>query len=145
MPKDDVAQPRKLIAFAFWELRRLLLAISGDWIVDFRAMALLVLTEFCVIFSALEFGSITSGRRLIPPGHSDAMVLVLFLAITITALNQFAVSHENHWKQYESEFEGYSKLTKAIGIVVMAVLPPLSGATAIWLTGAMVALPRQVG
>jgi predicted RNA binding protein YcfA (HicA-like mRNA interferase family) len=69
MPKDDVAQPRKLIVFAFWELRRFLLAISGDWVVDFRAMALLALTQFSIIFSALEFGSIVLGRRLIPTGQ----------------------------------------------------------------------------
>jgi hypothetical protein len=142
MPKDDVAQPRKLIVFAFWGLRRFLLAISGDWVVDFRAMALLALTQFSIIFSALEFGSIVLGRRLIPTGHPDAIVFVLFLAITITALNQYAVSYKNHWKLYEREFDGYSELTKAIGIVVMAVLPVLSGAMAIWLTGAMVGLPH---
>lgn len=100
------------------------------------------LWRFALFFSALEFGSIVLGRRLIPTGHPDAMVFVLFLAITVTALNQYAVSHKNHWKQYEREFDGYSKLTKAIGIVVMAVLPVVSGAMAIWLTGAMVGLPR---
>jgi hypothetical protein len=28
---------RRILAFAFWEFRRILLAISGDWLLDFRA------------------------------------------------------------------------------------------------------------
>jgi len=134
--------PRKLLVFAFWGLRKGLLAISGDWVVDFRAMTLLIFTQFSVVFSALEFGSIVLGRRLITAGHPDAMVFVLFLASTITAPNRYAVSYKNHWKQYEREFDAYSKFAKTIGIVVMTVLPILAGGTAIWLAGAMVGLPR---
>ena len=135
-------QLRKLIAFAFWALRSFLLAISGDWVVDFRTMTLLVFTQFSVIFSTLEFGSIVLGHRLIPAGHLDAMVFVLFLAITLTALNRYAVSYKSHWKQYEREFAGYTKFTRAVGMLVMAVLPVLAGATAIWLTTGMAELPR---
>jgi hypothetical protein len=133
---------RKLIAFAFWELRRILLAISDDWVLDFRAMSILVLTQFSLVFGALELGSIVTGHRLIPAGHPDALVFVLFLAILITALNRYAVSYKNYWKQYEHEFNGYPKFTRAFGMFVMAVLPPLAGGTAIWLTAGMAGLPR---
>ena len=105
-------------------------------------MTLLVLTQFSVIFSALEFGSIVLGHRLIPARHLDAMVFVLFLAITITALNRYAVSYKNHWKQYEREFDGYSKFTRVVGMLVMAALPALAGATAIWLTTGVAELPH---
>jgi hypothetical protein len=45
-------QPRKLLVFAFWELRRILLAISEDWLLDFRAMSILVITQVSSIHSA---------------------------------------------------------------------------------------------
>jgi len=38
-------QPRKVLAFAFWELRRVLNVISDDSWVEFRAMSLLVCTQ----------------------------------------------------------------------------------------------------
>jgi hypothetical protein len=134
-------QPRKLLAFAFWEFRRALIAISGSWLLDFRAMSLLVITQICLILSLLEVGSIILGRRLIPAGQPVATLFALCCAITITALNLYAV-YKNHWKQYEREFETYSTFIKAIGCIVMIVLLGLAGTTAVWLTAAMASLPN---
>jgi hypothetical protein len=133
---------RRILAFAFWEFRRILLAISGDWLLDFRAMSLLVCTEICVVLSALEFGSTIFGHRLIPASEPGVVLFALCWAITITALNLYAVSHKNHWKQYEREFDGYSRFIKVIGGLVMIMLLGLAGAASVWLTAAMVTLPR---
>jgi hypothetical protein len=108
-------QSRKLVAFAFWEFRRTLVAISGDWLLDFRAMSLLVITQICLILSVLEFGSIILGRRLIPASMPGATLFALCFAIAIAVLNLYAVSYNNHWKQYEREFEGYSTFIKTLG------------------------------
>ena len=137
-----MVQPRKLLVFAFWEFRRILLAISGDTLLDFRAMSLLVFTQACVLLSALEFGSIMLGRRLIPTNELGITAFVLFWTITITAVNHYAVSYKNHWKRYEREFDGYSNVTKAMGWLVMIIMLVLGSTTAIWLTAGVKALPR---
>jgi hypothetical protein len=137
-----LVQPRKLLVFAFWEFRLAIIAISGDWLVDFRAMGLLVCTQICLIFSLLEYGSIMLGRRLIPANQPDVTLLSLFCAIAITTLNVYAITYKDHWKKYRHEFDAYSKLLKILGCILMIVLLGLGAATSIWLAAKMVVLPR---
>jgi len=134
-------RPRKIFAFAFWEFRRILAAIAGDTLLDFRAMSLLVFTQACLLLSAFEFGSVMLGYRLIPVGQPGVTAFVLFWTVTITAVNLYAVSYKNHWKQYEREFNAYSAFIKNIGCFVIVLLLGLAGTTAIWLTAAVKALP----
>jgi hypothetical protein len=51
------------------------------------------------------------------------------------------VQHKNRWKQFEHEFEGYSKLAKTIGGIVMLALPFLTLVALIWTGKAMAPLP----
>jgi len=104
-----VIQTRKLLAFSFWEFRRILLAVSGDWLVDFRAMVLLAVTQACVAFCALELGELSLGRRLIPGSEPGVTVFELIFALAIAAVNHYAISRKAYWKRYEREFDGYSK------------------------------------
>ena len=82
------------------------------------------------------------GHRLIPASEPGVALFALCWAITITALNLYAVNYKNHWKQYEREFDAYSKFIKFIGCPVMIMLMGLAGSTSVWLTAAMVTLPR---
>jgi hypothetical protein len=133
---------RKLLAFSFWEFRRILLAVSGDWLLDFRAMALLAFTEICVVLIALELGSMALGHRLIPGSEQAVTAFGWILALAITAINHYAVSHKDHWKRYEREFDGYSKTIKSIGWLVMITMLVAAGTTAVWLTAVVRVLPR---
>jgi hypothetical protein len=135
-------RPRKLVAFAFWEFRRAIFAISGDWLLDFRAMGLLVITQTCLVLSMLEFGSIVLGHRLIPASQPGATLIALCCAISIAALNLYAVSHKDHWKRYEREFEAYSTFTKTVGCLAVIVLLGLAGTTSVWLTATVATLPH---
>lgn len=119
-----------------------MIAISGDWALDFRALSLLVCTQICVILSALELGSMMLGRRLIPASQPGVTLFALCWAMAIAGLNIYAIGYKNHWRQYEREFEAYSNSVKTIGCLVMVVLLGLAGATSVWLTSTMVALPR---
>ena len=79
--------PSKMLAFAFWELRRILNAISDDGWADWRAMALLICTQAGLVFSVLGLGSVILGRRLIPTHEPETTVLGVLLAVAITAIN----------------------------------------------------------
>jgi hypothetical protein len=68
-------QPRKLLAFAFWELRGVLNAISPDGWVDWRAMGLLVCTQVGLILNFFGIASILLRHSLIP---THGFVLTLF-------------------------------------------------------------------
>jgi hypothetical protein len=138
----DVNQTRKLFVFSLWEFRRILLAISDDWLLDFRAMSLLVVTQTCLVLSALELGELTFGRRLIPSGEPGATAFALCFALAITAFNYYAISRENYWKQYEPEFDRYSNTIKTIGWLILITMLVIAGSMAIWLIAAVKALPR---
>jgi len=125
-------QPRKVLAFAFWELRRVLNAISDDSWVEFRAMSLLVCTQMGLILNFLGIASILLKRSLIPTHGLGATLFIAFLAAAITALNYYGVQHKSRWKQFEGEFDGYSKSIKFVGCLVMIVLPILTGVTMSW-------------
>jgi hypothetical protein len=80
-------------------------------------------------------------HRLIPIGQPGVTVFVVFWGIAIAAFNHYVIGYRNHWKQYEREFNAYSKLTRGIAVVVMTLLPVLAGVAAICLAGAMASLP----
>ena len=122
-------QLRKLIAFAFWELRRILNAFAGDSWLDFRAMALLVCTQVALLLSLFGTASILTRSSLLPPQGLASAFFGLVLAATVSALNYYGIQYKDRWKQFESEFDGYSKSRKAIGGLVMIVLPILAPMT----------------
>jgi amino acid transporter len=125
-------QPRKVLAFAFWELRRVLNAISDDSWLEFRAMSLLVCTQMGLILNFLGIVSILLKRSFIPTHGLGQTLFIALLAAAITALNYYGVQYKNRWKQFEGEFDGYSKSIKAIGGFIVIVLPILTGAAMSW-------------
>jgi hypothetical protein len=133
-------QPRKILAFAFWELRRILNAISDDSWIEFRAMSLLVCTQMGLILNFLGIASILLKRSFIPTHGLEQTLLIAFLATAITALNYYGVQYKSRWKQFEGEFDGYSKSTKTAGCLVMIVLPILTGAAMGWTAATMARL-----
>jgi hypothetical protein len=135
--------PRKLLAFAFWELRRILSAISDDGgSLDWRAMGLLGMTQVGLILSLFELSSLMLGRSLFPARGLDSVLFCLLLAGTIQASNNYALRYDQRLKTFEREFEQYSTLRKTIGCVVMILLPPLTIATTIWGGVAVSRLPH---
>jgi hypothetical protein len=133
--------PRKVLAFAYWELRRTIIAISGNEWADSRAMALLVLIVIGLTLITLNFCSFIAGRELIPLHGSRSTIFVLGVPAIIVVWLVFEVQHKNRWKQYEHEFEGYSKPARTIGGVVMVALPFLMLAALIWTGKKMAQLP----
>jgi hypothetical protein len=127
-----IRQLRKVFAFAFWELRRVLNAISDDSWVEFRAMSLLVCTQMGLILNFLGIASILLNRSFIPTHGLGETFFIPFLAAAVTALNYYGVQYKDGWKQFEGEFDGYSKSTKTIGCLVMIVLPVLTAAAMSW-------------
>lgn len=133
-------QLRKLIAFAFWELRRILNAIAGDDWLDFRAMALLVCTQMGLVLSLFGAASILTRCSLLPPQGLALTFFNLFLAATVSAANYYGIQYKDRWRQFESEFNKYSKSRKAIGGIVMIVLPILAIVAAVWVASKMAQL-----
>jgi hypothetical protein len=56
------------------------------------------------------------------------IIFTAFLAAVVTALNYCGVQYKDRWKQFEGEFDGYPKSMKAVGCLVIIVLPILTGA-----------------
>lgn len=133
-------QLRKLIAFAFWELRRILNAIAGDAWLDFRAMALLVCTQIGFVLSLLGTVSILTRRSLLPPQGLASTFFNLFLAATVSVVNYYGIQYKDRWKRFESEFNAYSKSRKAVGGLVIMVLPILAIVSAVWVASKMAQL-----
>jgi hypothetical protein len=125
-------RPRKLLAFAYWELRRTIIAISGKEWADGRAMALLVLIAVGLTLTALSVCSIIVGREVIPLHGLGSIIFIVGMPAIIVAFLNFEVKHKNRWKQFEREFEGYSKFTRTIGGIVMIALPFITIAAMIW-------------
>jgi hypothetical protein len=133
-------QPRKVLAFAFWELRRVLNAISGDGWVEWRAMSLLVCTQVGLILTVFGIASILLRRSFIPTHGMGLMLFGVFLAAVVTAINYYEVQHKDRWRQFEGEFDGYSTATKTIGCLVMVVLPVLTVVAMGWTAAIMARL-----
>jgi hypothetical protein len=134
--------PRKLLAFAFWELRRTIIAISGKEWADGRAMALLTLIVTGLTLNTMSLCSIIVGRELIPLHGLGSVIFTLGVPAIIVVWLVFEVRHKNRWKQFEPEFESYSTLTKTIGGIVMITLPFFTLATTIWSGVTMARLPQ---
>jgi hypothetical protein len=135
-------RPRKLLAFAYWELRRMIVTISGKEWADGRAMALLVLIVIGLTFTTLSLCSLIVGRVLIPLEGPGSIIFTLGVPAIIVGWLSFEVRHKNRWKQFEREFESYSKLTRTIGGVVMITLPFITLAATIWSGATMARLPH---
>jgi len=136
-----LVQPRKVLAFAFWELRRILCAISDDGWADWRAMGLLVCTQIGLVLNIFALASVISGHRLIPTHGIELTAFAVSLSVVITATNYYAVRFENRWKHFEREFERYPKLIQRLGCVVMIALPLLTAAAMVWSAATMARLP----
>lgn len=134
--------PRKLLAFAYWELRRIISAISDPWLLDWRAMTFLGGIEVGLILCLFEFGSLLLGRSLIPARGSHTVLFCVVLVGTVARVNYYAIQHEHRWKTFEREFEQYSALRKTIGCVVMIALSFLTFAAMAWAASAMLRLPH---
>jgi hypothetical protein len=133
-------QLRKALAFAFWELRRTLTAISGDGWVEWRAMSLLVCTEVGLILNLFGIASILLKRSLIPTHGLVLAFFGVFLAAAVTAGKYYGVQYKDRWKRFENEFDSYSKSRKTIGCLVMIMLPVLTAAAMSWTAATMARL-----
>jgi hypothetical protein len=132
----------KVLAFAFWELRGILRAISDDKSVDWRAMGILICTQIAVIMSVFAIASVMLGRRIIPGSGPTLTLFGVLLSATVTAINYYAVWYEKRWKSFEREFESYSVLVRRFGGVVVIALPIMTIAGIAWLVGIVAQLPE---
>ena len=135
-----ILQPQKALAFAFWELRRVLIAISGDGWVELRAMSLLVCTQVGLILSLFGIASISLKRSFIPTHGLGLTLFGVLVATAVTALNYYGVQYKDRWKHFENEFNGYSKSVKTIGCLVVIALPILTAAAMSWTAATMARL-----
>jgi len=65
----------------------------------------------------------------------------VLVSSAITAFNYYVVRYKNKWKQFDSEFESYSKLTQNISGVAMIILTLLTAAALVWLAASVARLP----
>jgi hypothetical protein len=124
---------RKLLAFVFWGLRRVLTAIGGDYGLDWRASTLLVCTEVGLVLCLLGIASIVLGRSFIPASGLRLTYFGVFLVGGVSLLNYYELQYQDKWKQFEREFNGYSRSRKTIGCVVVVMLPILTAAAMSWI------------
>jgi hypothetical protein len=136
-----VIGPAKLLAFAYLALRKVLWTISDDRSVDWRAMGLLICTQIGLVLCILEFASVIEGRRLLPAQGPRLVQFAVLVSSAITAFNYYVVRYKNKWKQFDSEFESYSKLTQNISGVAMIILTLLTAAALVWLAASVARLP----
>lgn len=116
-------------------------AISNDGSVEWRAMCLLVCTQIGIVLNILGFVSVVLGRRFITAPSPAATMFCIVLAVGVTAYTYYAVRYKNTWRFFEPEFEGYSKLVKRIGGIVMIALPVLLIAGMGWSASILRRLP----
>jgi hypothetical protein len=132
----------KLLAFSFWELRRLFVAIYDDGWADFKAMAFLICAQAALVVTFFDIASLVLGHKVSPrPGLAQNCFMVAMSAV-IVAANYFSVQYNAKWRRFEAEFEGYSPFVRVCGCVVVAIIVLASFISMIFLGAAVSHLPR---
>ncbi len=130
-------QPLKWFSFAYWELSRLFKAIYDDGWAEWKAMAILICAEICMIMGVYGFISLLIGHRLL---HATSLLLRVFGIIVVLAIiagNYYTLLSGNRWSRFEAEFESYSRATQVTGCVgVVGILLGTLVATLAVLTAA---------
>jgi len=111
--------PRTWLAFMFWELRTIAIAVNDDGLSDWKATGTIVIFEILVIVGLTNATAVYLGRRLIDKG-SPFIYLAAFAVAFINipaALGKF-----RRWHRLGKEFESYSKPTRIAGGIAVVLL-----------------------
>jgi multisubunit Na+/H+ antiporter MnhB subunit len=128
----------KLLAFAYWELRRFFRTfLHDDGYSDWKALAVICCAQLGGIMAAVSVISIILGHRILPASRASMYSFAIALACGVTAVNYYALRFQNKWARFEAEFEHYSARAQTLGrlavfvaVIVIAVTTLLAAAAA---------------
>ncbi len=115
-------RPSKLLAFAYWQLRRFFkFTLYDDGYSDWKAMATLCVVQLLLGLVALTLISKYVGYRLLTYEGSSELPSAILITGVVVGGNYYVLRFENRWARLEVEFESYSKLTRVLGGLAVGV------------------------